>query len=82
VQLKSPPLMAPAAPSQLTDATSSAGSRRRYQNAGLLPVRLAQPGRDALLARVAKLFATEPVHQWHGCLVVATDHTVGVKRPA
>ena len=58
---------------------------RRYApgtHAGLLLVRLAQPGRDALLARVAMLFATEPVHQWRGCLVVATDHKVRVKRPA
>ena len=50
---------------------------RRYTpgtHAGLLLVRLAQPGRDALVARVAMLFATELVDQWHGCLVVATDH--------
>jgi predicted nuclease of predicted toxin-antitoxin system len=57
---------------------------RRYApgtHAGLLLVRLAQPGRDALLARVAMLFATEPVNEWRGCLVVATDHKVRVKRP-
>jgi hypothetical protein len=57
---------------------------RRYipgTHAGLLLVRLAQPGRDALLARVAMLFATEPVDQWRSCLVVATDHKVRVKRP-
>jgi predicted nuclease of predicted toxin-antitoxin system len=57
---------------------------RRYSpgtHARLLLVRLAQPGRDALLARVAMLFATEPVNRWHGCLVVATDHKVRVKRP-
>ena len=59
--------------------------QRRYApgtHAGLLLVRLAQPGRDALLARVATLFATEAVDQWRGCLVVATDHKVCVKRPA
>ena len=58
---------------------------RRYApgtHAGLLLVRLAQPGGDALLARVAMLFSTEPVHEWRGCLVVATDHKVRVKRPA
>ena len=49
-------------------------------HAGLLLVRLARPGRDALLARVAMLFTTEPVEQWHGC-VVATDHKVRAKRP-
>jgi len=46
----------------------------------LLLVRLARPGRDALLARVSMLFATEPVEDWRGCLVVATDHKVRVKR--
>lgn len=58
---------------------------RRYvpgTHRGLLLVRLAQPGRDALVARVALLFATEPVNQWKGCLVVATDHKVRVKRSA
>jgi len=50
-------------------------------HAGLLFVRLSHPGRDALVERVAALFATEAVHQWQGCLVVATDHKVRVKRP-
>ena len=34
-----------------------------------------------LAARVAILFATEQVDQWRGCLVVATEHKVRVKRP-
>ena len=50
-------------------------------HAGLLVMRLARPGRDALVARVAMLFATELVEQWRGCLVVATDHKVRIKRP-
>jgi predicted nuclease of predicted toxin-antitoxin system len=50
-------------------------------HAGLLLVRLVQPGRNALTARVAMLFATEPVDQWQGCLVVASEHKVRVKRP-
>ena len=50
-------------------------------HAGLLLVRLPQPGRNALAARVAMLFATEDVDQWRGCLVVATEHKVRVKRP-
>ena len=57
---------------------------RRYTpgtHVGLLPVRLAKPGRDALLDRITLLFATEPVDEWRGCLVVATDHKVRVKRP-
>jgi predicted nuclease of predicted toxin-antitoxin system len=56
---------------------------RRYTpgtHAGLLLLRLVRPGRDALVARVTMLFATEPVDQWRGCLVVATDHKVRVKR--
>ncbi|MBV9265733.1 MAG: DUF5615 family PIN-like protein [Acidobacteriaceae bacterium] len=51
-------------------------------HAGLLLVRLAQPGRDALVARVAALFATEPVEDWRGCLIVATDHKLRVRRPS
>ena len=49
---------------------------------GLLLVRLTQPGRKALAARAALLFATERVDEWLGCLVVATEHKVRVKRPA
>jgi predicted nuclease of predicted toxin-antitoxin system len=45
-------------------------------HAGLLLVRLTQPGRNALATRVAMLFATEHVDQWRGCLVVATEHKV------
>jgi hypothetical protein len=51
-------------------------------HAGLLLVGLAHPGRNALVERVAALFATEPVDRWQGCLVVATDHKVLVKRPS
>ena len=50
-------------------------------HAGLLLVRLAKPGRNALLERVSILFATEAVEAWRGCLVVATDSKVRVKRP-
>ena len=50
-------------------------------HAGLLLVRLAHPGRNALVERIAALFATEAVDHWQGCLVVATDHKVRVKRP-
>lgn len=57
---------------------------RRYipgTHAGLLLVRLGAPGRDALVARLSLLFATESVDSWRGCFVVATDHKVRVKRP-
>jgi Domain of unknown function (DUF5615) len=56
---------------------------RRYTpgtHVGLLLVRLAQPGRDALVGRVVLLFATKDVEVWKGCLVVATDHKMRVKR--
>jgi predicted nuclease of predicted toxin-antitoxin system len=57
---------------------------RRYTpgtHAGLLLVRLAKPGRDALVLRVTELFATELVDRWRGCLVVATDHKLRIRRP-
>lgn len=56
---------------------------RRYvpgTHAGLLLVRIAQPGREALLARVRDLFETEAVEGWHGCVVIATDYKVRIRR--
>jgi predicted nuclease of predicted toxin-antitoxin system len=58
---------------------------RRYApgtHAGVLLIRLAQPGREALVARASMLFATEAVEQWAGCLVVATESKVRGRRPA
>lgn len=49
---------------------------------GLLLVRLPQPGRIALHDRIARLFRTEAVNTWPGCLVTATPTKVRVKRPA
>ena len=57
---------------------------RRYTpgtHRGLLLVRLASPGRTALLGRVQSLFAVEDVSTWAGCLVVATDRKLRVRRP-
>jgi predicted nuclease of predicted toxin-antitoxin system len=57
---------------------------RRYTpgtHAGLLLVRLARPGRDALFERVVTVFRTENVEDWRGCLVVVTDRKVRVRRP-
>jgi hypothetical protein len=45
----------------------------------VLLLRLARPGREALLARVSMRFATEAVERWRGCLVVATDHKVRIR---
>ena len=49
---------------------------------GLLLVRLPQPGRTALQDRVARLFQTEAVDTWSGCLVTATPTKVRVRRPS
>ena len=48
---------------------------------GLLLVRLSRPGRIALFDRITGLFSTEQVEQWSGCLVVATDYKLRVRRP-
>ena len=50
-------------------------------HAGLLLVRLADPGRKSLVRRIRQLFETENVDDWHGCLVVATDRKLRVRRP-
>lgn len=57
---------------------------RRYDpgsDKGLLLIRLSQTGRSALARRVAALFASEAIDEWHSCLVVATEHKVRVRRP-
>jgi hypothetical protein len=58
---------------------------RKYQpgtHHGLLLMRPAQPGREALFERVSALFATENVEGWTGCIVTATSHKVRVRRPS
>jgi predicted nuclease of predicted toxin-antitoxin system len=57
---------------------------RRYTpgtHAGLLLLRLPRPGRNAVLERVTRLFRTEQIETWAGCLVVATDQKVRIRRP-
>ena len=57
---------------------------RRYtpgSHAGLLLVRLSRPGRKALFARVSTVFQTEKVEDWTGCLVVATEQKIRIRRP-
>ena len=57
---------------------------RRYTpgtHAGLLLVRLSRPGRNALLERVLTVFQTERVEEWTGCLVVATEQKIRIRRP-
>jgi predicted nuclease of predicted toxin-antitoxin system len=47
---------------------------------GILLVRLAAPGRRRLESYLRSLFATEDLRQWAGCLVVATDNKLRVRR--
>ena len=57
---------------------------RRYTpgtHAGLLLVRLTRPGRKALFDRVSTVFQTEKVEDWTGCLVVATEQKIRIRRP-
>jgi predicted nuclease of predicted toxin-antitoxin system len=51
-------------------------------HAGILLIRLARPGRQALFARVSSLFESEDVTSWQGCFVVASDRKLRVRRPA
>ena len=48
---------------------------------GLLLVRLRLPGRTALFNRIQSLFADEDVSQWTGCLLIATEHKLRIRRP-
>ena len=48
---------------------------------GILLVRLRDPGRHALLGRLANLLRTENVESWAGCFAVVTDRKTRVARP-
>jgi predicted nuclease of predicted toxin-antitoxin system len=48
---------------------------------GLMLVRLHEPGREALLARIIDVFRTEPVKTWERCFVVVTDLKIRIYRP-
>lgn len=57
---------------------------RRYQpgtHAGLLLVRIQEPGRLALTRKVASLFVHEDVETWQRCFVVVSDHKLRIRRP-
>ena len=56
---------------------------RRYTpgtHTGLV-VRLTRPGRNALFERVSTVFQTEKIEEWTGCLVVATEQKIRIRRP-
>lgn len=46
---------------------------------GILLVRLRIPGRILLYERIKALFDTENVEEWHGCLVVVTEHKIRIR---
>ena len=51
------------------------------QGPGLLILRLGVPSVAALIHRVRTLFETEDVSLWRGCVVVATEKKIRVRRP-
>ncbi len=48
---------------------------------GVLIVRLREPGRLALMARIEALFLSEDVDSWSECLLIASDHKLRIRRP-
>jgi predicted nuclease of predicted toxin-antitoxin system len=50
-------------------------------HAGLLLIRLREPGGNALLERVAAADEAHRLESWSGCFVVLTDRKLRVKRP-
>jgi len=48
-------------------------------HAGILLVRLREPGAHALLEKLASIAGE--IDNWHGCFVVLTDHKLRIKRP-
>lgn len=50
------------------------------ESAGILLLRLGVPSLSALLQRVTSLFEAEDVSRWRGCVVVATDRKLRVRK--
>jgi predicted nuclease of predicted toxin-antitoxin system len=48
---------------------------------GILLVRLQQPGRATLRARIRQLFESEQVEAWSRCFVVATASKIRIRAP-
>lgn len=48
---------------------------------GLLLLRLHHPSRRRLITVLRQLFASEDVPSWSGCVVVATDSKLRIRRP-
>lgn len=47
---------------------------------GLLLIRLDHPSRKALIERVERILQTEDIETWKGCIVVATEHKIRIRR--
>ena len=50
-------------------------------HAGVLVVRLRQPGREALAIHIAEFFRNEDVSSLTGCFVVLTERKIRIRRP-
>jgi predicted nuclease of predicted toxin-antitoxin system len=66
----------------LTQDLHFSDSRRmeRQRHPGVLLLRLRNPNRVALIARIAFLFEQEDVQNWEGCIVIATETKVRIRR--
>ena len=60
---------------------SDAREFRPGTHAGILLLRLAQPGREALLARMESVLREFDLNDWAGCIAVVSDRKVRVLRP-
>ena len=57
---------------------------RRYvpgMHDGVMLVRLRNPSRRALIARIQMVFQTEDVERWRGCFIVITERKIRVRYP-
>ena len=48
---------------------------------GMLLIRLHSPNRSNLIERIVELFRKEPVEEWAGCFVVATERKIRLLKP-
>ena len=51
------------------------------RHAGILLLRLHNPGRSAVKSRLESVFRTEKVEAWKGCFVVVTERKIRIRRP-
>jgi predicted nuclease of predicted toxin-antitoxin system len=51
------------------------------EHAGLILLRLKEPGLRAILEKLRSAFETNDVESWRGCFVVVSDFKLRVRRP-